>query len=46
LGLQASAPSAAVGFRSKLGCLVVTAVGMMIAFGIFVAIVRSIMASR
>ena len=44
--LQASTPSAAVGIRSKLGCLVVTAVGMMIAFGIFAAIVRSIMASR
>jgi hypothetical protein len=32
--------------RSKLGCLVAASIGMMIAFGIFAAIVGSIIGHR
>jgi uncharacterized protein YbjQ (UPF0145 family) len=44
--LQIGGASSRAGLRSKLGCLVAASIGMMIAFGIFAAIVRSIIAAH
>jgi hypothetical protein len=43
---QVGAPASRGGLRSKIGCLLVASIGMMIAFGIFAAIVTGIMAHR
>jgi uncharacterized protein YbjQ (UPF0145 family) len=44
--LQAGTPAPAARMRSKLGCLMAASIGMMIAFGIFAAIVGSIIGHR
>jgi uncharacterized protein YbjQ (UPF0145 family) len=44
--LQIGGASSRAGLRSKLGCLVAASIGMMIAFGIFAAIMSGIMAHR
>jgi uncharacterized protein YbjQ (UPF0145 family) len=44
--LQIGGGSSRAGLRSKVGCLMVASIGMMIAFGVFAAIVSSIMAHR
>ena len=44
--LQIGGAASRTGLRSRLGCLMVASVGMMIAFGIFAAIVRSIIAAH
>jgi hypothetical protein len=41
--LQIGGSASRAGLRSKVGCLLVASIGMMIAFGIFAAIVSSIM---